>query len=138
MANLLLDHGFFVRHPIPKFVDKHEDEMRPGDEPDLVIAKGRLEIGLEIKAKRRVRFTSPSDFPFVNAYVGPVSRWAQRTDDPAMVIIHSEPTGRSVVAPVHFRRFWETRNLGPDGPCVAIPRDCLRSWEWFVDWLHAA
>jgi hypothetical protein len=70
---------------------------------DLKIGSNRI---AEVKS-RRLRFTSPDDYPFRTIFVDTVSGWSQKAPKPDYYIVVSRETGRSIYTQGKLSLFWD-------------------------------
>jgi hypothetical protein len=139
VAARLLPLGLWIKvDPLEVNPAAWRETTLPGDplvqylnQADIAIEGGHC---LEVKG-RRLRFTSPADYPYPTAYVGKTRRWEARKHLPCSVVLVSEITGEAIVVPVCTRTSWirETpkadRLQGYVTESFAAPRSALRGWE---------
>jgi len=126
----LFELGYWVIWPNPPHRAK-DPETFAREKPDLIVLVGGRGIGLEIKHVK-TDFSGPDDFPYKTAFVGKLSRWDKRSDDPwAVVILSRGPKGGRLVIPVATRGTWVVERQSP--PMLAAPRRCWRTWDWLIE-----
>jgi hypothetical protein len=94
VAERLRQAGLIVAIPPQGVRESIRDAPAYLDSKDLWCA-GRW---IEVKS-RRVRFTSPEDFPFQTIMVDTVSGWNAKTDKPFVYACISRPTGAIIYTP---------------------------------------
>jgi hypothetical protein len=122
----LFDLGYWVQWPNPPINRKEDGSFRP-NRPDLLVMVGDRPISIEVKS-RSSDFAGPDDCRFDSVWVGKVRHWAERADNPHLIVVvsTSAKAGRLVI-PCTTRMWWRQQVVDGE-PTWGVPRRAWRSW----------
>lgn len=118
--------------------DSIEERYEFADEFDLLVGE-RHPCKVDVKS-RRLAFTGPADYPYPTAFVDTVSGWEAKGSKPVAVVLVSRLSGGLAVIGLSTREHWSivrrfdhVRRI--EDRFYAVPRERLRSFESFTDYL---
>lgn len=136
VAQKIAEHGFMVDRPVEIVNGRFTQEQK-----DVVVGG----MVLEVKS-RKLRFTSPQDFPYSTIIVDGAWGFDQKDKKPKLYVFVSQITGAMMVLDVEqTRQFWE-KILQNDPHMVGTPsekyyayvvgRQFLQDESYLYKWLE--
>lgn len=118
-------------------VEKRAQYSDNGD----IICNGHM---IEIKS-RRVKFTSPDDFPYPTLFVESCYRWRKKNPKPSALVCVSQETGKMIaIGPHEIARYndWEIVNKydrvkGGSYDYYVLPKSRWHKINRLIDWLKS-
>jgi len=141
VADALLRLGFAVQCKPPMHRADISKVALYADQQDILAGTWARPLWIEVKS-RKLKFTDdPATFPYDTTMVDTLSGWQAKPAHPVAVVLISQATGAKLVVPVSTATQWgvekqydHTRGIMDRFLCA--PRDVLRTWQEFTEWLE--